>query len=269
MDNPLDFLGISAEPAPVAEAPVVEPVAVEPVAEQPAAAEPAPVAEPAPAAAAADPPRAPDGKFISPKDAPLTPAAEPGHVPISALLDEREKRQQSEREIERLNEQLRSNQPPPEAPQIDEDTARLVETRVLSSKLDISEDMARQRHGDELVEAAQKWGRERMAKSPDFAREVLSERNPYERVVQEYQRDQIVQSLKPGDLDAFRAWQAAQANPPAIQPVIEPAAPALVPAAPPAPAAPPRSIAQAPSAGGMQTVPSGPGQAFDSLFNKG
>lgn len=273
MDNPLSFLDApSADPVPVAEAPVETTVeapaqaVVEPVAE--------PVAEPTAETVPADPVdgrlRGPDGKFVAAEPRPdPAPSVEKGDVPISALLDERERRQKAERETEQLQERLRSLSPQVESPAIDDETANQIRIATLNTRLDISEDMARQRHGEEMIDQVQAWTKERMAASPAYANEVLSSRNPYEKAVQDYQRDQVVQSLKPGDLEQFRAWQAAQAV--GAQPPADPAAPlAPVAAAPPTPPpTPPRSIASAPSAGGAQAVPTGPGQAYDAVFTKG
>lgn len=272
----LSFLdgGSPADAEPVADAPVavVEAPAetiVEPVAE--------PVAEPA-AEPAEGPARGPDGKFVSPAPAaepvaaPVSVVADQAHAPIGALLDERDKRQASERQVKELQERLRALETPQaETPQIDEQTQREIHLASLNTRLDISEDMARQKHGDEMVDKVKAWAQQRMGQSADLSNAILSNRNPYEKAVQEYERDQLVSSIKPGDFEAFRAWQAAQADPQAAPPVnaltpqAAPAAAAPLIAAPP----PPRSIATAPSAGGTQHVPSGGGQAYDAIFPKG
>lgn len=223
------------------------------------------------------PARGPDGKFISqaepqiepvldaapePEPAPLaaTPAPpEPGHVPLSAVLDEREKRQALERELA----ELRRQHAQPQAPALDpyEDPAAYTQQVALNIKLDMSEELARSKHGDELVEQAKQWAVAKFGQSPAFQQEVLSNRNPYEFAVQAYQRDQLVSQLKPDDLAAFQAWKAAQAS---LQPA-QLAAPAAIPQPV---AAPPRSLASATSAGGAAHVPTGEGQAFDSLFKR-
>lgn len=224
----------------------------------------------------AGPARGPDGRFastelqpepepaleaIEPEAAPLVapPPPEPGHVPLSAVLDEREKRQALERELA----ELRRQHAQPQAPAMDpyEDPAAYTQQVVLNTKLDMSEEMARSKHGDDLVEQAKTWAVDKMSKSPGFSQEVLSNRHPYEFAVQAYQRDQLVSQLKPDDLAQFQAWKAAQAAPQA-QPLAAPAAPI------PPVAAPPRSLAAATSAGGLQHVPTGDGVAFDSLFKR-
>ena len=183
------------------------------------------------------------------------------------MLDEREKRQALERQLEAL----KAAQPPPaqvQAPNLYDDPegfaahqAQQTHIVALNIKLDLSEDMARQRHGEELVDKAKDWVVAKMAQSPTFQQEVLSNRNPYEFAVQAFQRDQVVSQLKPADLDAFRAWQAATAAAQQAQP---PAG-----ASPPIPvaAAPPRSLASVASAAGSSSPDTG--SAFDAIFEKG
>lgn len=220
------------------------------------------------------PARGPDGKFVSsapepdpqPEPEPVVaepePAAQPephtpppGYVPVAAL--------QALREEMRALKQPQQQHQQPEIPDPYDDPqgfaeyqAHQTQQATLNIKLDISEDLARAKHGDEPVEKARDWALSRMQQSPSFRDEVLSNRNPYEFIVQAYQRDQVVAQLTPEKLAAFEAWQAAQANP-APQPAIPPATPA-----------PPRSIASQPSAGSAKPgeQPVGPGVAFDSVF---
>lgn len=128
--------------------------------------------------------------------------------------------------------------------------------RVLNVKLDLSEEMMREKHGDELVDKAKSWALEQFRSKPGFQQEVLSQRNPYGYVVQHYQRDQIAGSVTQDDFAQFQAWKAAQANP---QP-----APAVQPAQ--TQELPPPSLVSAPSAGGVQHTAQGPGVAYDGLF---
>lgn len=283
----LSFLGEATDPTATQMVPVDPPA--EPAPAAPQAEAPAAPVEPQPEPAAKAPQRAPDGKFVASQPAetaPIAPAAEapaatavvappaqpaePGHVPISALLDEREKRQAMERELATL----RAAQPKPAAPEppdpnLDPAAAQQwqqaqLEQYALNTRLDVSEDLARVKHGDEVVDKAREWTRQRMEASPSFRDEVLSNRNPYEFAVQAFQRDQVISGLTPERLAAFEAWQAAQAS---GAPQVQPATPPSVPINPAPP--PPRSLATESSAGGATHVPSGPGQAFDAAFSKG
>lgn len=173
------------------------------------------------------------------------PKPEAQHVPITALLDERDKRRTLEQELERL----RANQQPaqqPAVPDMFDDPegysayqSAMTEQSALNTKLDISEEMARDKFGDEEVDAAKDWALAQFASRPDFQRKVLTQRNPYKFAVEEYRRDQMVSQVTPDDFAQFQAWKAAQSQ---IQAETKPA-----------PQAPPRSLASAPSAGGILT----------------
>lgn len=237
--DPLEFLG-GQEPEITDAAPQVEAIEPEPV--EPAA-EAAPGAEEGPV-------RDEKGRF-----APKTgQEREPGHVPITALMDERDKRKAAE-------DRLRQYETQEQGPYIDEDTAAVVHNATLKVKLDISEDLAREKHGDEVVDQVIAWAQSQFQNRPGFYAEVMSHRNPYGHVIQQYQRDQMVSQLTPDDFAAFQAWKQTRAQ--------APAQPAAAPAAPSTPT-PPRSIASAPNAGGTKPgeQPVGPGVAFDSIFTR-
>lgn len=210
-------------------------------------------------------PRGPDGKFVSaapepaPEPAPAAPVVSapaepasppPGFVPVSVV-------QELRREMRELRHPVEPVAPPTVYDEgYEQYMAAQVHNAALNNKLDISEELARQAHGDDLVDKARDWALQRFAESPAFRQEVLSQRNPYGYAVKEFQRQQALSELNdPAELQAFKAWKAAQAL--AQQP-------AAAPAAPP----PPRSIASAPSAGGVQHVPTGAGQAFDNVFKR-
>lgn len=220
------------------------PVPAAPVEAAPAAPAAQPLAEaPAPAAAA-----------------PLAPPAPPeGYVPISVV-----------QELRRENKALKSSPPvpPAPAPDFDSDPAgamahqqQVFEQRMLNERLNSSERWARREHGAEKVDQAKTWALDRMQSDPLYYQQVMSSADPYEAVIQDWKRDQVLSSMKDGDLDAFLAWKGGN---PAPQPAsLAPAAPVAIPA----PAAPPRSLASAPTAGAAKPgdIPVGPGAAFDKL----
>lgn len=219
-----------------------EPVAPEQVVEAPVA-EPEPVAEPTPPAP--EPEAKPD----------------PQHVPITALLDERDKRKAMEQELERL----RAAQKPVEAPAMPDvfddpvGFAEYQEQRVastaLNTKLDISEEMARDKFGDEEVEAAKNWVLAQAQIKPGFGNEVISQRHPYKYAVELYRREQIASQVNPDDYAQFKAWLAAQS---AVQEQTKPAV-----------QAPSRSLASAPSAGAILTeVEPSEEDAFAQAFKR-
>lgn len=242
-----------------------------------------------PQEAQSGPARGPDGKFVSaaqpepeapaPTPEPPAPAPQPeAHsAPITALLDEREKRQAAERRAQEIEQQLaqlrqqQQAQPQAAPPSVYEDPEgfagfmqQQIAQQSLNAKLQISEDLARTKHGDEIVDQARDWTLQRFQTNPAFQQEVLSHRNPYEYAVQAYRKEQAFQKLQGADLDQLLALYAQQqqqaANPLAAPAVMAPAA------IPPQPEPPRRSQASAPSAGGVQQVASGPGAAFASVI---
>lgn len=226
------MLADEPEENPVADAPEIIP-------EPEPAPEPEPQPEPEPA----------------PEPAPVN---QPAHVPVTALMDERFKRQQFEdrsaaleRELQQLRSQQQAQTQPQAAPDPYEDPqgfAQFMEHQqqqmVVGARLDISEEMARQTHGEELTEKAKAWAIAKIQQSPAFQQELLSQRHPYGHAVTLYQREEALEKVKdPARLQAFLAWEASQAS--------APQNPAIPMASPSSPAAPPRSIANLSSAGGV------------------
>jgi hypothetical protein len=221
---------------------------------------------PAEPVAAAAPVAAPEA---TPAPVPAAPVealkAEPGHVPISALLDEREKRQRFERELSELRAQQRQPEPPPSF-QTPEEIAAYVQREASnaawSAKVEFSEGQAREKHTDAVVDAALQWGLQRCEQekaqlgfSP-FAVEQMRQRHPIDWLVRQQKRDTMLTAIG-DDPEAYIAAEIAKRTAPAAS-VNEPAPPAPA-AAPPQPVAPkptPRaSLVSAPTAGGMQSIP--------------
>lgn len=203
--------------------------------------------------------------------APLTaapveaPKAEPGHVPISALLDEREKRQALQR---RLDDFERQRQQQPETPpnlQTPEEIAAYVQREAAnaawSARAEFSEGSAREKHGDEIVDAALAWNDAKCAAekaahgfSP-FAVQQMRERNPIDWVIRQHKRDALLSEIG-DDPEAYRAKVKAELEVSFATNQPAPSAPAATHPQPVAPKPTPRpSLASAPNAGGMQTVP--------------
>lgn len=214
----------------------------------------------------AEPALLPEAQPQAPEIAPPAPTTPPGHVPLAALLDARDKAKEYERQIEQLRAQIPrpAQRVPDPIDQPEEYQAyqeQQVQNVVLNARLDMSEDMARTKYGNDEVDQARAAILTRMAQSPAYAQEVLSHRNPYEFVVQEHRRQLALEKIgDPSELDAFIAWKAAQAAP------ASPTAPAALAASPQrtAPPIPPRSLASAPSAGGLavQVVDEDEGTVF-------
>ncbi len=202
------------------------------------------------------------------------PKAEPGHIPISALLDEREKRQALQRRLDALEAQRQQTEQPSPTFQTPEDIAAYVQREAAnaawSAKIDFSEQTAREKHTDAVVDAAIAWS---MAKceaekaslgfSP-FAVEQMRQRHPVDWVVRQHKRDAFVSEIG-DDPEAYRARIRAEiAAEAANQPAPSAPAAASPQLAAPKPPPPRPSLASAPTAGGMQTVPIVSG--FDAAF---
>ncbi len=183
--------------------------------------------------------------------------AEPGYVPLGALLDTRDKLKAAEARASQLEQeraQQRASQQAPQAmPDMFEDPegyqqviAHQIQQATLNTRLDISEEMARGKYDDATVDAARDWVLSQGQANPGFVNQVLSSRNPYEFAVKEHRRVQALDKLSdPADLDQFLAWRAAQQQQAGLSPVIPPQGSPL----------PPRSLASAPSAGGIGINP--------------
>lgn len=252
----LDFLD-GGEPADNTPAPEAEGQARGPDGKFVAASEPAP--EPVPEPVAAEPAPEP-----APPPQPAPEPVQPGHVPITAMLEERDKRKALE---ERLR-QYEAQQAQRQAPDPYEDPAgyeayrdQAIEQRILNERLNFSERLARRDHGPETVEKAREWAIGRFQEDPLYYQRIMGQADPYDAVVQDYKREQVFANLKDNDLDAFLAWKSGQGSP-SPHPIAAPLA------AQPQFVAPPRSLASAPAAGSPKPGehPVGPGVAFDGLF---
>lgn len=252
-----------------------------PVTSQPAEV-PQPAA-PAPAPQDSSQPRQADGKF-APKEP--APAAPPAPQPVDqkpkvdpeqfkGYLDERDKRKALERELQELKS--RQTVAPAPVPSIQTDPEafaeyqqHLVQQTRTNTIFDVSETMAREKHGDDAVASAMEWALQRAEQSPAFAAEYIKQKHPIDWAVKQQKRDTTLNEIG-DDADAYVRRRAAElglivgAAPPsqAVAPI--PAAiPQPAPTAQPAPAPLPRSIASAQAAGsGVGAVTTGEFAALD------
>jgi hypothetical protein len=248
------------EPAKPAETPATPP-----------APSPAPPKEPAPAPELPKAADAPKGE--PPKDqGPF----------FSAMLDEREKRQRLEKELEafRRDQQQRSS-PRPQYQDDPDAWARHIEQRqseaVRDIRFEVSEEFANEKHGDDKVKAAKTWSEERARSEAQaygfspFAAEFMRQRHPIDWLVKQHKQAQWLAQVG-DDPEAYvrRKYAELTAVPAAVT-----AAP-LNGGAPPQPGmplskpfVPDKSLVDAPSAGGIRTgTPVGPGATFDAVFPK-
>lgn len=183
---------------------------------------------------------------------------EPQNVPLGAMLDERDKRNAEKARADRLEAelaQMRAQQQPQQVPDRWEDPDgfdayqdQKIQQALYQQNLRWSERIATTEHGKETVEQAKTWGIDRCNTDPYFNAKVAASPDPVGFVVNEWKREQIAAQVSPEDLTEFQAWKAAQAQ---LQ-----TAPSVEAAPPNSPRSlPPRSLASAPSAGGVLTEP--------------
>ncbi len=183
----------------------------------------------------------------------VTPPAPPtpGHVPVAALLDERDKRKALERQLADLKAQT------PEGPAPEPTTAQ----QMWALRMDVSRELMVSQHGEAEAQALHEWGEAKCGSDPHFNQQVYASKNPYAFIRQARQREMLLAEVSPDDLDDYKAWKASKA---------QGGSPASAPQPTPTPAAP-RSLVTAPNAGGAGAVaetPVGPGAAFASTIRR-
>jgi hypothetical protein len=219
------------EPAEPAPAPAPEPAPEpEPETPQEPAPEPAPTPEPEPA---------------------KVEAREPGYVPIASMLDEREKRQRAEAELQSLRAQHQPQQVP-DSYSDPEGYNNYVQQQIAASQwaalTTVSLTMAQEKHGPEVVKEAADAFLAEATQKPWLNDELRSQPHPYDYAVKRYQQQQVLAKVPLAEVDQFLAWKAAQSPTPPPPDAL----PAPTPITPTP--RPPQSLASAPSAGSLSTV---------------
>lgn len=144
-------------------------------------------------------------------------------IPIGqfkGFLEEREKRQQYESENARLKAQLeqfqqsqRKEETPPDIYDNPEGYRQhmeaQLENRLLSERVSVSEFMARQQHGDELVDKVKAW-----AQQLDTAHvsPLQNHPSPYMAAIDAYRREEASKTLKDYDYDIEKLVEARLAE---------------------------------------------------------
>ena len=180
------------------------------------------------------------------------------------MLDEREKRQAAQREAEDLRRRLaayeaqKAQTPPPDF--YDDPEARLqaeraqVHNALWNERLNTSELVARQAHGEDAVNVAREAFMSEAQQNPALAVELRRQQHPYDFVVNWHKRQRVLAEVGT-DPTAYRAKIESE--------VRERVLAELAASQPQKPAAPPPSLAAAPSVGGnSQPLPS----PFENVF---
>lgn len=187
--------------------------------------------------------------------------AEPGFVPLKAMLDERDRYRDAKAERDRLKDQLdnlkreRETVKPPDPIADPEAYDAHVQRALWQQNVRFSERLAVKEYGADAVKAAKDWWVDLEKQNPAFAQIVSRQEDPIEYVVKEHRRHQALAEIGDKSIDDFVRDRAAK-----LGLTVAPAAAASAPQpAPvtmqrPAVAAPPRSIAAETSAAGPRTV---------------
>jgi hypothetical protein len=239
-DEKLNFLDEADEPAaaaPEPSAPVIE-------AEKPAAPEPEPQG---------------DGRARDPETGRF--------VPISALLDERDKRQAETAKRIDLEAQLQRYQQPQQPEQIPTDPSGIIQYALaeqqriaFNERLNTSELMARQAHGEDIVSEAQQAFLAAVGQNPMLQQQLQGQIHPYDFVVKWHKQHKLMSEIGQDP----EAWRKSEAEKIRAQVLAELQGQGVSPA--PSSQQPPPSVVGRPAAARAGSVPVGPGNAFDNLF---
>lgn len=203
------------------------------------------------------------------------PAEEARTVPLATALDWRDGKKDAERraqDAERKLAEFEASRQPQNVPDPLDDPKgynsyleQQLERRLVAERFESSNEAAREKYGDELVEGATAWALDRAAKDPVFASQYMRERRPIDWIVRQHKREGLLSQIGDGDPDAFvrdylsKNGERLGLSAPAAAPVV------AVPQQ--APATPPRSLASSPSKhGGVKDVPTGPLMALSEMF---
>lgn len=224
-DNTLDFLD---ETLTDGEQPALEPDA-------PADGEAADLTPPEGTGEPAEPPSAPEEKSRD--------------VPFVALMDEREKRQAAQRELEEIRKKMaeyeRNAQQPKERPDFFENPEAVVQQHVTAVKLQQSKFLAEKEYGTDMVAEAYAY----FDQHPQESAALLNHPSPFHAAVEHYKKQKTLADMG-ADPDA---WINAQVEARLAERLAQTTTPK----------APPPSMAKAPSTGGERISP---GSAFDETF---
>lgn len=190
---------------------------------------------------------------------PATPTPEPQHIPVTALLDEREKRQEAERKAQAMQAQIdqiqrQQQQPAPDWLEDPEGAAKFqqqaYQQQISAMRHEQSKYFAEREFGADAVAEAMAW----YDRNPALSHQFVNHPSPFHAAVEFYQKQAFLEKID-GSPDAYidaeveRRIQErmAQAQPVQQQPQ----------------KAPPPSMAAATNVGRDSIQP---GNAFDDMF---
>jgi hypothetical protein len=198
----------------------------------------------------------------------VEPVAEPkgdGHtVPLPKYLDTYNENRELKKRIGEFEAKSREKAPLPD-PMTDPEgyaqyQTQAVEERIFNQKLDMSEEMAIDRHGKDAVDVAFEAMK---AKNDQFAyQQVMSSRHPFDALVKWHKREKLLSDIgdKPDEyvMRRYQELTAAQAAAAGQAPIVQTqTATPVIPAA---------SLTRAPAGKKPSEVAIGAGNAFDATF---
>lgn len=209
------------------------------------------------------------GETASPPEAPVeTPKAPEAHTaPLTALLDEREKRQAAERELNQLREWRRQQEAQARAaqqkvPDVFEDPQGFVahsqqtfQSALIGTKMEMSKFLAERDFGAELVNEAFAF----YEANPQLSQQFVSHPSPWHAGVEFYKQQKAIQEIG----NDPEGWKKSQMD--TLREQIKAELLAEMQGAVPAKPKPPVSLAGQPAAGRGEPK-AAPGSAFDQIF---
>lgn len=205
--------------------------------------------------------------------------AEARQVPLSAILDERDKKREeqamrkaAEAERDRYKQMYEQTQqrPQSQAPDPYDDSQgfaayqeQQIHQAVTAQKFQFSEMMAKQTHGEEVVETASKWALDKAQSDPTFAAAYHKQSHPIDWIVQQHKRDSLMSQL-PTDVSSLDELIEREI---AKRTASVAATSVAVPQQASPPVKVPRSLAtQGEGPSDIRQVATGPTAAVDALF---
>jgi hypothetical protein len=188
-------------------------------------------------------------------------------IPVTALLDEREKRQAAQRDAENarrelaaIRQQIAAQQKTAQQPDFYANPEAVLQSEraqvqqvIWNERLNTSELMAAQAYGVETVEAAKVAFMQASQSNPVLGAELQTKTHPYDYVVKWHKQQSVLRNMG----DDPEAYINAQVEARLQE--------RLSQASVPKPTAPPASLARAPAKG---TDPKSPGSTFDAMFTR-
>lgn len=199
-----------------------------------------------------------------PAAAPPAATNELPHVPLTAVLDEREKRKEAQREAEELRRQLAQYTEKPQAvPDLFENPDQRLamerqqyESGLIATKLEMSKFMAIKEFGEDVVNAAFEFFND--PKNSPQSHELIKHPSPFHAAVEVYRRNQAMAEIG-ADPAAYKSKLESE-----IEARVREKIMAEMAAAQPSKPRIPTSLASAPAAGAGEPVSKG--TAFDRAF---